>query len=121
MIADVYYEEVEYAYRVRKVFYSADVEGIDSVFYLPAKLRQFCLILGIHPSTLFNKSRKPEVVQYRCAFTQYLPSDFSPTRLARFLNFDHSTVYHWRGPGHEQFLGESDYIKILTKLGIHDD
>lgn len=112
-------DKVEYAYKMRSMWHEErSTPSTASLYYLPHKLEQFCKCLDIHPSAVFKKSRKPNDVIYRVAFIQFLPSGFNTSRIGQFLNYDHSSVIHWRDELHKKYLKEYQYRNLLDQLGV---
>lgn len=116
MICDTFWSEVEYAYKTRATLHKDENVDVDSLTYLPMKLREFCDKTGCKPKDVFKRSRKNEYVMLRVAFYNYLPKGFSLVRVGRFLNYNHATVIHWRDVLHGQFMRTYEYREMIQKL-----
>lgn len=120
--AKQFYKEVEYAYAVRKMFFGSQDIDINHLQYLPAKLQEFCHIVGVPYEWVYRRSRLRKYVRLRVAFCQYVPQDIGSSQLGRFLNYDHSTIIHYREHLHFEFLKiDSSYRALLDKLRIQYD
>lgn len=116
MICDTFYAEAEYAYKIRATLHKEPNPDKDSLTYLPVKLREFCDKTGVSPEEVFKRSRVPRIVMYKIAFVHTLPNNYSPSKIGRFLNYDHSTVINWKKKHDEFYMNYEEYRELINKL-----
>lgn len=76
------------------------------------KIIDFCDKMNIGYDTLFNKSRKQEVVRYRSLFFSWV--GLSHVELARMFDIHHTSVMHLRQTHKDRLLTDTRY-KILHR------
>lgn len=115
MICDTLPEQVEWHDKMQDIIHPEYNPPKESKHFLSMKMNEFCEKTGINPAEMFERSNKPECVMKKVAFVHYLPKGYSPTKIANFLGWTHSTVYNWRN-NHEVFMEQYDYRQIISKL-----
>jgi len=74
----------------------------------------FCEKMNIGYDTLFEKTRKQEVVRYRSLFYSWV--GLSHIEVARMFDIHHSSVMHLRSTHKDRLLQDKHYKKLHRRL-----
>lgn len=119
MIADVYYEQTELAYKLREMLFHKRIE--DNPVGVLDYVEFFCEHMDINPGALITRSRKQEYVLLRSQFVAFVRKQSSETITYQKIGEaiggrDHATVMNSE-QGHEEWMLISasyrqDYISL---------